>query len=117
MFAQFLLERTFANDLAPKRFSSFPKQPAGMDQIDKPLFCDQTTDSDNQRRIGRKIRAFKQGQIQAVVDAMNAIGDIWETLTQKFFCVIGLGDDHARCIDKLVQTDLEGSWREDVVGV
>ena len=36
---------------------------------------------------------------------------------QKFFGVIGLGNDYARCIDKFVQTDLEISRRKNVIGM
>jgi hypothetical protein len=48
------------------------------------------------------------------MDSIRALG---ETLLQKFLRVIGLGADYTRCIDKLVQTNLEISRRENIIGV
>ena len=48
---------------------------------------------------------------------MDSISAIWKTFLQKFLRVIGLSDNHARRINKLVQTDLEIPRRENVVGV
>ena len=48
---------------------------------------------------------------------MNSIPATWEALAQEFFRVIGLGNDDTRCIDKFVQTDLEISRRENIIGV
>ena|SRR5437667_8345912 len=61
--------------------------------------------------------AAEKGEIQAVVDAMNSIRSIWKVLAQEFFRVIGFGNDYTRCIDKVVQTDLELAWCENVIGV
>ena len=48
---------------------------------------------------------------------MNAIGAIGEALLQKPFRVISFGNDHARCIDKLIQTNFKLSRRKNIVGV
>ena len=48
---------------------------------------------------------------------MNSIRAIWKTLLQKFPCVIGLRNDYTRCIDKFIQTGLEISRRENIIGV
>src|SRR5438034_5596771 len=48
---------------------------------------------------------------------MNSIRSTWEVLAQEFFRIIGFGNDYTRCIDKFVQTDLEISRRENIIGM
>ena len=48
---------------------------------------------------------------------MNAIRALWESLLQESLGVIGLGDDHARRVDKLIKPDCKIARREDVVRV
>src|SRR5712692_5791023 len=48
------------------------------------------------------------------MDSVRAIG---KALFQKLCCVIGLGNDGARGIEKFIETDLEVSRRENVVCV
>ena len=100
-----------------KRFSALCKQPAGANQISKTFFRDQTTDCHDQRRSRRKIRASEFREIQPIVNAINAIRAIWESLSQESRGVIGHGNDYARCIDKLIEPNLEISRRKNVVGV
>src|SRR5436309_138546 len=48
---------------------------------------------------------------------MDSIGVFGETFPQELLRVIRFSNNHARCADKFVQTDLEIPWREDVIGV
>src|SRR6266403_1643621 len=41
----------------------------------------------------------------------------WKSLSQKLRRVVGLCNDYARCIDKLIKSDLETSRRKNVVGM
>ncbi len=48
---------------------------------------------------------------------MDSVRPIWKAFFQKLRRVVGLGNDCARGIDKFIETDLEVSWRENVVCV
>src|SRR5262245_34435864 len=48
---------------------------------------------------------------------MDPIGALRETFSQELLRVIGFCNDYARCANKFVQTDLEISWRKNIVGV
>ncbi len=48
---------------------------------------------------------------------MDPVSPIWKALFQKLCCVVGLGNDGMRGIDKFIETDLEASRRENVVCV
>src|SRR5438045_7049433 len=48
---------------------------------------------------------------------MGSVGAFWETFSQELLRVISFGNNYARRLDKFVQTDLETSWRKNVIGV
>src|SRR5436309_16087530 len=79
------------------------------------FFWDQTADCDNQRRNRRKIGAPKFGEIESVVNAVDAISAMREWLAQKARGVIRFGNDCACCIDKFIQSDFELPRSENVV--
>src|SRR4030095_13422428 len=59
----------------------------------------------------------KFGEIESVVNAVDAISAIRESVAQKTRGVIRFGDDRTRCIDKFIQSDFELPRREHVVRV
>src|SRR5438093_12533076 len=79
--ASFVFDWHFANDLALKQFSAVRKESAGANQIFEPLFCDQTTNCHDQERRRGKTRASEFSEIQAVVNAMDAIGAFWKSFS------------------------------------
>src|SRR6266700_925487 len=81
------------------------------------LFRNQTADCDDQRWHRRKIGPPKFREIESVVNAVNAISAMRESVAQKARGVIRFGDDRTRCIDKFVQPDFELPRRENVVRV
>ena len=56
-------------------------------------------------------------EIEAVVNAVDAISAMQESLAQKTRSVIRFGNDCARCIDEFIQSDFELPRRENVVRV
>src|SRR5437763_1500612 len=102
--AQFIFERTFTNDLALKKFSALCKQSARADQIGEPLFCNQTTNANDQRWSRRKIRSSEFGEIEAVVNTVDAIVVLGKSLSQKLCREIGFSYDRAGCVDELIKS-------------
>src|SRR5262249_50971935 len=81
------------------------------------FFRNQTTNGNNQWRNRGKICTSEFGEIESVINAVDAPGATWKSLTQELRGVIRFGDDCPRRINEFVQSDFELPWRENVVRV
>src|SRR5262245_50811374 len=81
------------------------------------LFRNQATNCQDQCRGQRKIGTLKFPKIQPVINTVDAISAMRESLTQKAQGVIRFSDDRARCINKFIQSDFELSRRKNIVRV
>src|SRR5205814_2796050 len=111
------LERAVTDDFTPERFPAFHEQRAGANQISESLFRNQTAHRNNQRWNRRKICPPKFTKIESIVNAVDAISAIRESVAQKARGVIRFGDDRTRRIAKFIQSDFKLPRRENVVCV
>ena len=74
-----------------KDFPRSASKAAGANQIAESLFWNQTADCNDQRWSRRKIGAPKFREIESVVNAMDAISAMRESLAQKTCSVIRFG--------------------------
>ena len=113
-------EGAVANDAALEREGSVAEQGAGVDEIGEAFFFDEAADGEEQGRGsgGRRRRLEERGEVEAVVDAVNAGGGGGVMLAEPGGGVVADGDDGGGVGDEAGELEVAGVvGAKEVVGV